>query len=158
MRRLFGPFPSVAFHKQIGRDAMPPVQATFSGEMTVGVKLAPLTSPQRGGKVVDVWMSVNASGKSDSYQLQITGEVYINGATCLTTRPSIGHVSGETSQQKTTRVTGDTGIKQAVVSATANAFTDGDMLTYKIDLVRTGTPTTEISNIVLVVELEPIIG
>ena len=158
MRKLFGPFPSVAFHKQIGRDAMPPMQAVFSGEMTVGVKLAPLGSVDRGGKVVDVWMSVNASGKSNTYQLQVTGEVYINGTSCLSTRPSIGHVSGETSQQKTTHVSGDTGIKQAVINASANTFTDGDMLTYKFDLVRTGTPTTEISNVVLVVELEPIIG
>ncbi|MCK5609741.1 hypothetical protein KAR91_48150, partial [Candidatus Pacearchaeota archaeon] len=66
--------------------------------------------------------------------------------------------SGEASQQKTTRVTGDTGIVQAAVNMDANTVTDGDMLTYDLDVARTASPDVEISNVVLVVELEPIIG
>uniref|UniRef100_A0A6M3K626 Uncharacterized protein n=1 Tax=viral metagenome TaxID=1070528 RepID=A0A6M3K626_9ZZZZ len=157
-RKLFGPFPSVAFHKQIGRDSMPPLQVSYSGELTVGVTSAPFGVAARGAKVADVWMSVGASGKDDAYSLQVTGEVYINGTTCLSTRPSIAHVSGEASQQKTTRVTGDTGIAQAVIDPDANTVTDGDVLTYDLTLVRTASPTTEISNVFMVVELEPIIG
>jgi hypothetical protein len=67
----------------------------------------------------------------------------------------ISHVSGEASQQKTTKVTGDTGITQGVVDPTANTFTAGDIFTYELYLQRTATPTTEIANPCIVVELEP---
>uniref|UniRef100_A0A6M3IEV9 Uncharacterized protein n=1 Tax=viral metagenome TaxID=1070528 RepID=A0A6M3IEV9_9ZZZZ len=158
MRRLSGPYPSVAFFKHIGKDALVPLAVVFSGEMTVGVKSAPLGAAGRGCRVSDVWMSVGACGLDNSNSLQITGEVYINGTTCLSTRPSIGYVSGEASQQKTTKVSGDTAIAQAVVDMTANTLTDGDVISYDIDLVRTASPETEITNVILVVELEPIIG
>lgn len=158
MRPMAGPFPSVAFFKQIGRDGIVPVQAIFSGEFTLNVKSAPLAAVPRGARVTNVWMSVGASGKDDDTGLSVTGEVYINGTSCLSIRPAIAHVSGEASQQKTTKVTGDTGIRQATIDTDANTLTDGDMLTYDLDLVRTATPTTEIQNVILVVELEPIIG
>jgi len=108
--------------------------------------------------VFGVWMSVGAGGQDDDNSLQVTGEVYINGTSCLSTRPAIGYTSGEASQQKTTRVTGDPGIVQAAVDMDANTVTDGDMLTYDLDVARTSSPDVEISNVVLVVELEPIIG
>ena len=157
MKKMTGPYPSVAFFKQLARDVIVPMQALFSGECPVGVKSAPVGAAPRGGKVADVWMSVGTIGLDNANSLQITGEVYINGVSCLSTRPSIGYVTGEASQQKTTRVTGDTGIVQAVVNMDANTVTDGDMLTYDLDVART-SPDEEISNVVLVVELEPIIG
>ncbi len=158
MKGMTGPYPSVAFFKQIARDVIVPMQATFSGECTIGVKSAVVGAAPRGERVADVWMSVGAGGQDDDNSLQISGEVYINGVSCLSTRPSIGYTSGEASQQKTTRVTGDVGIVQAVVDMDANTVTDGDMLTYDLDVARTASPDVEISNVVLVVELEPIIG
>jgi len=158
MKGMTGPYPSVAFFKQIARDAIVPMQAIFSGECTVGVKSAPVGAAPRGARVSGVWMSVGAGGQDDDNSLQVTGEVYINGTSCLSTRPAIGYTSGEASQQKTTRVTGDPGIVQAAVDMDANTVTDGDMLTYDLDVARTSSPDVEISNVVLVVELEPIIG
>jgi len=158
VRANAGPYPSVAFFKQIGRDGVFPVQAVFSGEFTLNVKSAPLAAVPRGAKVSNVWMSVGASGKDDDSSLQVSGEVYINGTSCLSIRPAIAHVSGEASQQKTTKVTGDTGIRQATIDTDADTLTDGDVLSYDLDLARTASPTTEITNVILVVELEPIIG
>jgi len=75
----------------------------------------------------------------------------------LSTVPSICHISGEASQAKTTKVTGDTGIIQAVIDEDANTFSPGDIFTVEIiGIKRTSTPTTEIANIVIVVEVEPV--
>lgn len=158
MKSQKGPFPSVSFFKQIAANAVVPVQAFISGEITASPGQSPVGAALGGGRVVDAWMSLGASGKDDTNPLQISGEVYINGVTCLSTRPSISHVSGEASQQKTTKVTGDTGIAQAVIDSTANTFTDGDVFTMDFTVVRTASPTTEMSQCVLVVELEPIMG
>lgn len=134
----------------------PPLQFARSGESTVTTGVNPLGAVRKAGRVVDVWLSVAASGKDDSNPLQISGDVFINGTTCLTTKPSITHVSGEASQQKTTKVTGDTGIAQAVINTSANTVAPGDILTCVFTVVRTATPTTEISNPVIVVEFEPV--
>jgi len=158
MKSHQGPFPGVSFLKQIAANAFTPIQAIISGEITASQGERPVGAVRAGGRVTDVWMSLGASGKDDTNPLQISGEVYINGTTCLTTKPSIAHVSGEASQQKTTNVSGDTGIAQAVIDATANTFTDGDVITAKFTVVRSATPTTEMSQCVLVVELEPIMG
>lgn len=157
MRKMTGPYPTVAFWKQLARDVIAPMQAIFSGECTVGVKSGVVGAAPRGARVSEVWMSVGTIGMDNDNSLQVSGEVYINGVSCLSTRPSIGYVTGEASQQKTTRVTGDTGIVQAAIDMDANTVTDGDMLTFDLDVART-TPDVEISNVVLVVELEPIIG
>ena len=79
-------------------------------------------------------LSVNQGGQDDSDQLRVSGEVFINDTTCLTTVPSIGYVSGEASQQKTTAVTGDTSITQAVVDQAANSFNPGDVFTYNFTI------------------------
>lgn len=158
MRGQAGPYPSPAFFKQIAGDGVFPLVAKYSGELTDNVKNAALGAAPRGCRIKNVWMSVEKTGKDDSNSLHVTGEVYINSTTCLTTRPSIGHISGESSQQKTTRVTGDTAITQAVVDPDANTLTDGDVITYDLDVTRIASPTSEIRNVVLVVDLEPIVG
>ena len=158
MRRQAGPYPSPAFFKQIANDGVFPLVGEYSGELTDNVKNHALGAAQRGCRVAGVWMSVEQTGKDSSNPLHVTGEVYINGTTCLTTRPAIGHISGESSQQKTTRVLGDTAITQAVVDQDANTLTDGDVITYDLDLTRTASPTSEMRNVVLVVDLEPIVG
>jgi len=136
----------------------PPLQYAYSGEITGLTGHNPLGAVRKAGRVIDVSLSVGASGKDDTNPLQISGDVYINGTTCLSTKPSIAHVSGEASQQKTTKVTGDTGIAQAVINASANTVAPGDVITCSFSVERTSTPTTEISNPVIVVEFEPVSG
>jgi hypothetical protein len=151
-----GPFPGAAFEALMDANVMSPMVGIYSGEIIRNIGETPIGAVRKGGVVVDVWMSVGASGNTATQvPLMISGEVLINGATCLSTVPVISHVSGESSQQKTTKVTGDTGITQAVVDTTANTVTDGDIITFKATLDRTASPTTEISNLCIVVELGP---
>ncbi len=155
MKSQKGPFPGVAFGKQMAANILPPLFDNISGELTASRVDGALGAARFPGRVQEVWLSVGASGKDDANQLCISGEVKINGTTCLTTPPSISHISGETSQQKTTKATGDTGIQQAVIDGAANSFVAGDMITYDLTIVRTATPTTEMANLVVCVELEP---
>ena len=155
-RRNKTPFPAVGLAGKIDSSVQPAMQYNYSGELKATTGVSPLGAVRKAGRVVDVWMSTNGSGKDDSAQLGVSGEVYINGTTCLSTVPSIGHVSGESSQQKTTKVTGDTSIIQAVIDETANTVSPGDMITTVFNLDRTSSPTTEISNPAIVVELEPV--
>lgn len=150
-----GPFPTVAIMRQLAANIMPPMQGALSGEILTSLGQQPIGAMQMSGRVTDVWLSVRQSGKDDSNALNFSGEPLINGTSCVSTVPSIGHVSGEASQQKTTRITGDTGIVQAAIDNDNNTFTAGDVLTWNLTLSRTASPTTEISEPVMVVVLEP---
>lgn len=149
------PLPGTAFAEQVNEKAISPMMGMVSGEFKSSVHVAALGSPTIPGRVKDVWLSVGGSGKDDSNPLQVSGEVRINGTSVLSTVPSINHISGEADQQKTTQTTGDTGITQAVIDQDNNSFSPGDVLDYDLILDRTASPTTEITNPIIVVELEP---
>lgn len=151
--RYIGPKPSVTFDAHVGMVA--PLMAMFSGEINNTQGIRPMGAAPYNGIIKDVWMSVGASGKNDTSVPTITGDVLINGTTCLSTNPIIAHVSGEASQQKTTKVTGDTGVTQAVVLSTAKVVVPGDVITCKLTYSGAASPTTKISQAVIVVELEP---
>jgi hypothetical protein len=157
MKSMKGPFVSVAINKQIAANVPVPLVGVISGEIKASAMGMPLGAVMTGGRVSNVWLSVAASGKDDAQTLRLTGNVYVNGITCLTTQPYIGHVSGEASQHKTTKITGDTGIVQAGMNSTNNVCAAGDMITCDLVLTRTATPTTEMSNATIVVEFEPLI-
>jgi hypothetical protein len=72
----------------------------------------------------------------------------------LTTKPIIRSNHSTASAHKTTKVSGDTEITQAEINPDARSFSAGDVFTFDFDLTRTATPTTEMSNLVVVVELE----
>jgi hypothetical protein len=150
-----GPFPGPAFKQQVAANDPSPMLATFSGEITASTPGRALGAVNIAGKVSDVWLSVGASGKDDSATLSVTVDVMVNGTSCLTTTPIIAHVSGEASTNKTTKVSGDTGITQRVLDADNNDVSPGDVLTYDITLTRTATPTTEMNAVAVVVEFEP---
>lgn len=154
-KRYQGPYPSVNFSKQVNEVAEPSLMVVFSGEMTATQSNFPFGAVKGGGEIVNAWLSVEASGKDDSETLSVALDVKINGTTCLTTNPAIAHVSGEASQQKTTKEADDTGITQAVIDPDANDCVAGDMITGDLTLTRTASPTTEILNVAAVVELEP---
>ena len=132
------------------------MKANVSGEITDQKTGHTLGAVDFDGIVSKVWLSVGASGKDDSAALSLEADVFINGTTCLTTKPKIAHVSGEASQQKTTLGSAaDTGITEDVLLATAKGFNAGDVLTYNFELTRTASPTTEMKAPCLVVELMP---
>lgn len=149
------PFPTPHFSKQVEFALSQPFCGSYSGELVANASGVPLGAPKVAGKITNVYLTLGASGKDDAQALQLTGEVFINGTSCLSTRPGIDHISGETSQHKTTKITGDTGITQAVMDTDNYTFNPGDLITYDLLLTRTASPTTEIGNPCIVVELEP---
>jgi hypothetical protein len=151
---LSGPMVSAGFKQQVAYAVEVPLSDNYSGEIKASKNGVPVGSPRYAGRVADVYLSVGASGKDDSNTLSLEADVLINGTTCLTTKPKVAHVSGEASSQKTTRVTGDTGITQAVISS-ANSYSPGDVFTINWELTRVATPSTEIANASLVIELKP---
>ena len=156
MKTSVVPTPGVSFNKLISANVVGPFVFAVSGELSVNKTGVPFASPSMGCRVSNVWLSVAASGKDNSNTLSVEVDVKVNGTSCLTTKPKIAHVSGEASQQKTTKITGDTGITQSVMNSTYNLTTSGDVLTYDVSLTRTSSPTTEMSNLVCVVEVEPV--
>ena len=148
------PAPSIAFAKDVALYNEPPLICSISGELTVTRANHVLGAAHFPGRVRNVWMSVGNCGTDKDDTLAISGEVYINGVSCLTTTPKIAGVSGETGAQKTTLVTGDTAIVQGVVNPAANSFDSGDVFTCNIKVQRT-TPQDEVESVVLVVDLLP---
>jgi len=148
-----GPFPSPAALKQWAANNIAPMMATISGELAYGNVSGPLGACAMAGRVSAVWLSIEASGKDDDDTLSVTADVMINGTTCIDTAPVIAHVSGEASTNKTTKESGDTGITAAVL--TSPGVSIGDMITYLVTPTRTASPTTEMKNLVLAVEIEP---
>lgn len=154
MQKRHFPYPSVSFAQQVAEVAESSLVALISGEITADVLGAVLGAAKGAGKAVDAWISVGGSGKDDSDPLQISGEIYLNGVSILSTLPVITHVSGEASTHKTTKESGDTGITQAVIDTDANDYSPGDVFSYDLTIERS-SPDTEASNAVVVVELEP---
>ena len=156
MKQRLGPYPSPAFKQQMAANNTAPIMATQSGEITVSTPGMPLGAANVGGRVSDVWFSVGASGKDDSATLSMTVAVKINGTSCLTTPTVIAHVSGEASTNKTTKISGDTGITQRVLDSDNNTVSAGDVVTYDMTLTRTASPTTEMNTVAIAVEFEPV--
>jgi len=148
------PNPSVAFVEDVSLYNEPPLMAVVSGELLVSRMNHVLGTAHFPGRVRNIWLSVGNCGTDKTDALNISGEVYINGSSCLTTTPKIAGVSGEAGAQKTTKVIGDTAIVQAVVNASANSYNAGDIFTCNFKIQRT-TPEDEIESIVLVVDLFP---
>lgn len=148
--------PSPAFPKQVAAIDMGIDHAVGSGEITASQMGLPLGLARYAGKILGVGLSVLASGKDDSNDLSIEADVLINGTSALTTKAKVAHVSGEASSQKTTLETTDTGVTQAVVNAAAAEFAVGDVIQLNFELTRTASPTTEISNPVAIIEVEPL--
>lgn len=154
-RRYQGAYPNINFPQQSNEVVEPSLMKVFSGQLTVNQTGVPIGAAKGTGRVVDAWISVLESGKDDSSTLSLTADVKINGTSCLTTQPILAHVSGEASQQKTTKEDDDTGVTQAVVDSGADDYAPGDIFTIDLTLTRTASPTTEMSNVAVVVELEP---
>ena len=149
------PKPQINFQRVLSDAGALTLQDNRSGELTLDILNEPIGTVKYKAGVSDVWISCAASGKDDSEDLYFEADVFINGTSCLTTKPKIAHVSGETSQQKTTAIAGDTGVTQAVIDPDNYSIEPGDVITFNFKLERTASPTTEILNPFIVVEVMP---
>ena len=154
MREKAGPYPAPGWRKRIATEIQTPLAYAFSGELKANLYNATMGAATKNGLVKNVFLTVLNCGRDDSNPLQVTGEVYINGTTCLSTKPSIGGNASTAGTQKSS-FDGVASTTAAVVSSSANTFVKGDVFTCSLTLVRTASPTTEIRNPVVVVELEP---
>ena len=155
MKSLFGPFADPAEMRRIDANVMPPIIGLISGELNASRSRAVMGAARSAGIVTDAWISVYGCGRDDSNNLSGEVDVKINGTTIFTTTPKIAGNNGSASAQKTTKVAGDGGIVEGVINTAARSFSAGDVFTFDFTLTRTASPTTEMNNLVVVVELEP---
>jgi hypothetical protein len=155
-RRYSGPLPNQRFSQQVADVAMVPLMGVVSGEVTATKGGLPLGMARFAGEVVAVHLAVKSAGVDPTNPLSVEGDVFINNTSIFTTKPKIACVAGESAQQKTTYPeAGDTGITQAVLNKSATRFSAGDVLDWKYTIVRTATPSAEIREPMVIVELRP---
>ena len=135
---------------------MPPLIGLVSGELIADRSRAVMGAARTSGLVTDAWISMNGCGRDDSNPLSGEVDIKINGTSIFDTKPCIRSNHGEAAAHKTTKISGDTEITQGDISVTAREFAAGDVFTFDLDVTRSATPTTEMNNLVVVVELEPL--
>src|SRR5574340_1085894 len=91
-----GPLPSPDFRRQVSDEVMPPFHDCISGEFSATVS-RPLGIARFAGRIKNVILSVanDGVGAAMADTPRLSGEVTINKVSVFTTKPSIGHVSGE---------------------------------------------------------------
>jgi len=152
----FAPWPSINFDRQVANVVLPPLMGIISGEVSATRPGMVLGATRSYGKVVGVTFSVLTAGKNDADCPSGEVDVTINGTSVFTTKPSIRHLSGETSQQKTTAASaGDTGVTAAVIDHDNNSFNQGDVLSWSFTYTGSTSPTTKMNSPCIIVELDP---
>jgi hypothetical protein len=157
-RNFAGPLPTPNFPQQVSASVFPTFSGFYSGEVTTSLGQRPLGLARYAGKITGVYLSVGSCGKDDTAANtpRISGEVYINGTTCLTTTPKIGCVSGETAAQKTTMTeAADSSVVAAVIDRTANTIAAGDVITWAYTYGGSASPTTKLKHPCVLVEVTP---
>ena len=154
MKREYLPNPTVDFGGIVGEAGFAPLIHVVSGEVTTSSGRIPLGAAKATGRVRKVWVSALGCGRDDTNTLSVAFDVKINGTSCLTTQPKILDKQSAASAQRTSIKSGEAVIEAVLDQDNVN-FLPGDVFTCNRTLTRTATPTTEISNVVLVVELEP---
>lgn len=157
--RYAGPLPSVDFRKQVANSVMTPFTDIISGEFSATVN-RPLGVARFKGRITNVILSVanDGVGAAVADTPRVSGEVYINKVPVFSTKPSIGHVSGEnaTGLQKTTwSEAGSTGVIQPVIDEDAASFDVGDVIDWAAIYSGSGSPTIKIQSPGIIVEVEP---
>jgi hypothetical protein len=145
--------PSPNFKQQVAEYIEAPLRANLSGQLTTAKYYGILGTPRFSGRIANVVLSLGASGRDDTNALSLDADILINGTTALTTKPKISKVQAVASTHRTTNSSGQ-GVIKAVMAST-NSYNAGDLITYACTLTRTATPTTEMANAALVVELRP---
>ena len=151
MKKIMLPGPG--FQRQVLDVGMNSLRVSYSGEITATKTGMPLGTPDVDGYIKNVWLSVLECGRDNTNTLSIAADVKINGTTCLTTQPKIYGINGAASTNRNTAASGE-GVIEDVIDASAAAVSRGDALTWDLNIVRTASPTTEIANAFLVVEIQ----
>ena len=154
MKDLKGPYTQPGWRGRVAANVFPPMLGSVSGEITANVTGTPLGAAKTSGTIKNVWFSLAGCGRDDSNAHSLALDVMINEVSCLTTKPAIAANNGSAAAQKTTVNALDTGVTQAVM-ASANSFSEGDVISYNLELTRTASPTTEMRNPCVVVEFDP---
>jgi len=136
-------YPSVGFEKSVlkaAEDKELSVQTftyTSSGDFTSGVSGSLMGAvAHANGKITDVVLSAGDQGRDDVDDLELSGDVKVNGSSVVDTNPTITGVSGETS---TAQVANKPTFSDPSVSR-------GDRISLDLNLTRT-TPDTEMQDI-----------
>lgn len=122
------------------------ITADSNGQILMGA------CPQ-AGKVTNIFGSVGTVGSDASSNLSLAYVVKKNGTTVCSTEAKIDKTAG-TGTQRLTTVTATTGITTAVLKTDGTAkFVAGDTLSFDFDITRAGTPSTEMTDAAIVVEV-----
>lgn len=157
------PKPMVKFENHVAAWVQPPIVGMFSGELKTSTGKIPIGVTRFPGTISAVSMSIG-SGKDDAADiLRVVGNVYagVNGADAVcSTAPAIDYVSGEANSDKTTAnaISGETaGITSAVINTTYATVAAGDIIYMQLGVTRTATPTNEIAQVAIMVEIDPVL-
>lgn len=155
MRKSGPPLPETGWSERLAHNVLPPLMATISGELTA-TTVVNLGMARFKGAIKDVHLTLGSSGSDIAgNDLSCAVDVRINGTTAISTQPVVAHVTGETAVQKSTKSSSDTGITQAVLDYTNYTFDAGDLIEATLVVTRTASPTVEMANPCVIVELEP---
>ena len=155
-RRYKRNLPSPGFRHQVIDEVMSPFYDVISGEVTATVN-RPLGIARFPGRIKNVTMSVAGlvGGDTNANIPRVSGEVFINKVSAVTTKCSIGHISGETLQHKTTdSEAADTPVIECVINEAANTFVPGDILTWTCWYSGSAS-TANVQSPSILVEVEP---
>jgi len=153
-RPMHGPLPGPNSKEQFLFNSPNRFTLAVSGEITANKLGAPLGSPRFAGKVTQAYMTLGSCGKDDSNALKLEMDVKVGGTSVFSTTPYISHVSGEAAGSRNTLTSGE-GERPGVIDTDNNGFSAGDFLDVDLTLTRTASPTTEMQNAIIVVEMEP---
>lgn len=155
-KNYLGAWPDPNFDRQVSDVVSPPMVAVVSGEFIASKRGAVLGVVRHPGRISGVILSAESVGKNDTQVPTATGNVYINGVSCLTTNPVVAAVSGEAAQHKTTEPNAaDTGVTAAVINQAANTVQRGDVVSFSIEYSGNTNPTTKMKNVTMLVEFDP---
>jgi hypothetical protein len=151
-----GPFPGGAEGiRSIIGNTQAPMSNSHSGEITVTTGQVPMGMiTVKSGNIKAAYLAVTQRG-IDSNTLSVEADVRINGTSIFTTKPKVAGLTSVGGGAST--VAAGTGITQAVIGTTVNKVYFGDRITRVFTIVRTASPTNEIANPTVVIELEPTI-
>lgn len=152
MKKRQPPYPGMVSLKHVVTNTPTAVSAAYSGAITTNIPNIQVGAASVDGEISDVWFALGDCGVDASHALYIEADVYINGTTCLSTRPrSYARAAGA----RVNTIASGQYIRIASISTSANKVVRGDQITCDVVLTRTASPTTEIQNFVVCVDIQP---
>jgi hypothetical protein len=129
------------------------LNAAVSGEITATKRGIPLGMALVSGKVTAAVLALGDRGVDSSNPLKMELDIKKNGTSIFTTKPSI--MDDGTGGVATSRISGE-GIMPAVLDESRCVVAAGDVFTADLSMTRTASPTSEMKNPVIVLELRAI--